>query len=65
MPRRNPEPGTGRGKFTFTDIYRAIESGDDFNAPQLFYLSRLLARKLRRLDPRLDFRDLGMKPYEQ
>lgn len=65
MPREDTEPGTGRGNFTFTDIYKAIESGDDFNEPQLFYLSRLLARKLKRFDPRLDFRDLGMKPYEQ
>ncbi len=65
MSLQNMGPAISRRSLTFTDIYHAIEAGDDFNEPQLFYLSRLVERKLKRFDSRLDFRDLEMKPYEQ
>ena len=48
---------------TFREIYEAINNRDDFNEPQLFYLNRLVTRKLKAFDPRLSADDLGLKPY--
>ncbi len=49
---------------TFRAIYESISHRDDFNEPQLFYLSRLVARKLKAFDPRLNADDLEAKPYQ-
>jgi hypothetical protein len=48
---------------TFREIYEAIRHRDDFNEPQLFYLNRLVTRKLKAFDPRLNADDLELKPY--
>ncbi len=59
------KPSTHRqGPLSFTEIYRAIEAGDDFNRPQLFFLGRLVERKLERFNVRIGPRELEMKPYE-
>ncbi|NNL76032.1 MAG: hypothetical protein HKO68_06830, partial [Desulfobacterales bacterium] len=42
----------GIRNLTFREIYESINHRDDFNEPQLFYLSRLVARKLKAFDPR-------------
>ena len=49
---------------TFREIYESINHRDDFNEPQLFYLSRLVDRKLKAFDPRLNANDLEAKPYQ-
>ena len=49
---------------TFREIYESINQRDDFNEPQLFYLSRLVDRKLKTFDPRLNADDLEAKPYQ-
>ena len=48
---------------TFREIYESINHRDDFNEPQLFYLSRLVDRKLKAFNPRLNADDLEVKPY--
>ena len=48
---------------TFREIYETINQRDDFNEPQLFYLSRLVDRKLKSFDPQLNAIDLEIKPY--
>ncbi len=48
---------------TFREIYETINQRDDFNEQQLFYLSRLVDRKLKSFDPRLNAIDLEAKPY--
>jgi len=48
---------------TFREIYESINHRDDFNEPQLFYLSRLVDRKLKAFDPRINADDLEAKPY--
>lgn len=48
---------------SFREIFEAINYRDDFNEPQLFYLSRLVGRKLKAFDPRLNVDDLETKPY--
>lgn len=53
----------GDHHLTFRKIYEAINHQDDFNEPQLFYLSRLVDRKLKALDPRLTADDLEARPY--
>lgn len=50
---------------TFREIYEAINRRDDFNEPQLFYLSRLVDRKLKAFDPRFNAIDLEAKPYRK
>ncbi len=50
---------------TFREIYESINHRDDFNEPQLFYLSRLVDRKLKAFDPRLSADDLEAKPYQK
>jgi len=64
MTQRNRESTRNKTGLTFTDIYRAIETGDEFNKPQLFFLSRLVQRKLDCFEARIGARDLEMKPYE-
>lgn len=49
---------------TFREIYETINHQDDFNEPQLFFLSRLVDRKLKAFDPRLNPDDLETKPYQ-
>lgn len=66
--QKSVRPGENRwllmGKgVTYRDLYEAIDKRQDLSAQQLFYLSRLVARKLKAFDPRLDSRELEMKPY--
>ena len=39
-----------KGALTFREIYEAIHNCDDFNEPQLFYLSRLVERKQKTIE---------------
>lgn len=50
---------------SYRQIYRAIESQDDFNEPQLFFLSRLVKRKLRAFDSWVHREELEMRPYAE
>ncbi len=49
---------------TYREIYESINHRDDFNESQIFYLSRLIERKLKSFDPRLSADDLTQKPYQ-
>jgi len=60
---RNHRSDLGVHHLTFREIYEAINHRDDLNEPQLFYLSRLVNRKLKAFDPRLNALDLEVKPY--
>lgn len=60
---RNHRSDLGIHHPTFREIYETINHRDDFNEPQLFYLSRLVDRKLKAFDPRLNAIDLEAKPY--
>ncbi len=55
----------GTRNITFMDIYEAINNRTDFNEPQLFYLSRLVARKLKAFHLRMEPEDMDMRPYQQ
>ncbi len=60
---RNLRSDHGIHNPTFREIYESIDHRDDFNEPQLFYLSRLVDRKLKAFNPRLNADDLEAKPY--
>ncbi len=49
---------------SFREIYESINHRDDFNESQIFYLSRLIERKLKSFDPRLNADDFNQKPYQ-
>lgn len=48
---------------TYRDLYEAIDKRGNLSARQLYYLSRLVKRKLKAFDPRFDSTELEMKPY--
>jgi len=50
---------------TYQEIYQAIKNRSDFNEPQLFYLDRLVQRKLKSFNPRFDESDFNGKPYQE
>ncbi len=50
-------------RVSYTEIYRSIEHHQDLSGAQLLYLKRLVERKLRVFDPRIDLGELEMKPY--
>jgi hypothetical protein len=58
-PRHGQNQPSDRGIYhlSFREIYEVINYRNDFNAPQLFYLSRLVSRKLEAFDPRFTASD--------
>ncbi len=61
---RKKNQGNCNNDPTFKEIYEAINYDNKFNEPQLFYLSRLIERKLKAFEPRLGPEDLETKPYQ-
>jgi len=65
---KSTRPGESRLSVThqdiaYRDLYQSIDGDDDLSAAQLLYLKRLVERKLKVFDPRIDSADLEMKPY--
>lgn len=72
LPKKDRRPdckhhplGTGSHPLGFHDIYSAIRDQNDFNEPQLYFLYRLVARKLNAFDPMCDMNEWDMKPYRK
>jgi hypothetical protein len=65
---KSTRPGESRLSVThqgiaYRDLYQSIDGDDDLSAAQLLYLKRLVEKKLKAFDPRIDSADLEMKPY--